>query len=137
MLTCVNQGAYKAIMLESDFWNKDYKQIAGPVEHNSAGTSIHKINGKHYCFSGSEERKIFIYTYPGLQEAGTLKMDLPPWTEISGTKVWPNIVELPDGYPFKYIALMMDRFNYPGMKGPNWTYGALYLYHGYTMREEE
>ncbi len=34
-------------------------------------------------------------------------------------------------YPFNYVALMMDRFNYPGMQGPNWTYGALYLYHGY------
>ncbi len=131
MLTCINQGGYKAIMLESDFWNKDYKQIAGPVEHNSTGTSIHKIDGVHYCFSGSKEREIFIYTYPDLKEAGTLNMDLPPWTETSGTRVWPNVVQLPDGYPFKYIALMMDRFNYPGMKGPNWTYGALYLYHGY------
>ncbi len=131
MLTCINQGGYKAIMLESDFWNKDYKQIAGPVEHNSTGTSIHKIDGVYYCFSGSKEREIFIYTYPDLKEAGTLKMDLPPWTETSGTRVWPNVVQLPDGYPFKYIALMMDRFNYPGMKGPNWTYGALYLYHGY------
>jgi hypothetical protein len=131
MLTCVNQGGYKAIMLESDHWNKDYKQIAGPVTHNSTGTSIHKINGVQYCFSGSKEREIFIYTYPDLKEAGTLNMDLPPWTETSGTRVWPNVVQLPDGYPFKYVALMMDRFNYPGMKGPNWTYGAIYLYHGY------
>lgn len=131
MLTCVNQKGYKAIMLESDHWNKDYKQIAGPVTHNSTGTSMHKINGINYCFSGSKEREIFIYTYPDLKEAGTLNMDLPPWTETSGTRVWPNVIQLPDGYPFKYVALMMDRFNYPGMKGPNWTYGALYLYHGY------
>ena len=58
-------------------------------------------------------------------------MDLPPWDNNSGTRVWPNVVQLPDGYPFKYIALMMDRYNYPGLKGPNWSYGALYLYHGY------
>lgn len=131
MLTCINQNGYKAIMMESDHWDKAYKQIAGPVTHNSTGTSIHKINGVHYCFSGSKEREIFIYSYPDLNEAGTLNMDLPPWTETSGTRVWPNVVELPDGYPFKYVALMMDRFNYPGMNGPNWTYGALYLYHGY------
>jgi hypothetical protein len=137
ILTCVNQGGYKAIMLESDHWNKDYKQIAGPVTHNSTGTSIHKINGVHYCFSGSKEREIFIYTYPDLKEAGTLNMDLPPWTETSGTRVWPNVVQLPEGYPFKYVALMMDRFNYPGMKGPNWTYGALYLYHGYLVEANE
>jgi hypothetical protein len=40
-------------------------------------------------------------------------------------------VELPDGYPAKYIALMMDRINYPGIQGPQWTYGAIYLYHGH------
>ncbi len=131
MLTCENDQGYKAIILESDFWNKGYKKIAGPVGHNSTGTSIQKIGDKLYCFSGSSERKIFIYTYPDLKEAGSLKMDLPPWDEKSGTRVWPNIVQLPDGYPFRYVALMMDRFNYPGMEGPNWTYGAIYLYHGY------
>jgi hypothetical protein len=131
MLTCVNEGGYKAIIMESDYWNKDYVKISGPVTHNSTGTSIQRIGDKLYCFSGSAEREIFIYTYPGLKEAGTLKMDLPPWDETSGTRVWPNVVQLPEGYPFRYVALMMDRFNYPGMEGPNWTYGALYLYHGY------
>lgn len=130
MLTCENQVGYKAIMLESDFWNKDYKRIAGPVEHNSTGTSIQKIGDKLYCFTGSEEREIFLYTYPDLKEIGNLNMDLPPWNETSGTRVWPNVVQLPEVYPFRFIALMMDRYNYPGLKGPNWSYGALYLYHG-------
>jgi hypothetical protein len=132
ILTCENIKGYKAIMLESDTWNKNYKRIAGPVQNNSTGMSIQRIGGVRYCFSGSDARKIFIYSYPDLKELGTLKMDLPPWDEKSGTRVWPNVVELPEGYPFRYIALMMDRFNYPGLKGPNWTYGALYLYHGYT-----
>lgn len=131
ILTCENNDGYKAILLESDAWNRDYQQIAGPVFHNSTGTSIQWISGKQYCFSGSDERKIFIYSYPDLREVGTLNMDLPPWDEESGTRVWPNVVELPAGYPFRYVALMMDRFNYPGLKGPNWTYGAVYLYHGY------
>jgi hypothetical protein len=131
MLTCVNEDGYKAILMESDHWNKDYVKISGPVTHNSTGTSIQRIGDKLYCFSGSAEREIFIYTYPGLKEAGTLKMDLPPWDEASGTRVWPNVVQMPEGYPFRYVALMMDRFNYPGMAGANWTYGALYLYHGY------
>lgn len=130
MLTCVNQDGYKAVILESDHWNRGYKKIAGPVRHNSTGTSIQKIDGKLYCFSGSSEREIFIYTYPDLKEAGTLKMDLPPWDETANTRVWPNVVQMPEGYPFRYVSLMMDRFNYPGMKGPNWTYGAIYLYHG-------
>lgn len=131
MLTCFNDNGYKAVMLESDYWNKDFKKIAGPVEHNSTGTSIQRIGDKKYCFSGSSERNIFIYTYPELKEAGTLQMDLPPWDETSGTRVWPNIIQLPEGYPVRYVALMMDRFNYPDLKGPHWSYGALYLYHGY------
>ena len=130
ILTCGNEEGFKAIVLESDHWNKGYKRIAGPVNHNSTGTSIQKIGDKRYCFSGSSERKIFIYTYPDLMEVGSLNMDLPPWDEISGTRVWPNIVQLPDGYPKRYVALMMDRFNYPGLKGNHWSYGALYLYHG-------
>lgn len=131
ILTCVNENGYKAIMMESDHWNRDYIKIAGPVTHNSTGTSIQQIGDRRYCFSGSSEREIFIYTYPDLQEVGTLRMDLPPWDRSSRTRVWPNVVQLPEGYPVRYIALMMDRYNYPGMVGPHWSYGALYLYHGY------
>ncbi|RZK77980.1 MAG: hypothetical protein EOO92_11985 [Pedobacter sp.] len=130
ILTCENNGGYKAIILESASWNKEYKKIAGPVHNNSTGTSIQKVNGKLYCFSGSAAQKLFVYSYPDLKELGSLKMDLPPWDTTSGSRVWPNVVQLPEGYPFKFIALMMDRFNYPGLKGQNWSYGALYLYHG-------
>lgn len=132
MLACENQDGYKAIILESNDWNKDYKRIAGPVAYNSTGTSIQGIGNMRYCFSGSSERKILIYTYPDLEPAGSLKINLPPWDGTSGTRVWPNIVQLPEGYPFQYVALMMDRLNYPGQKGPHWSYGALYLYHGYN-----
>jgi len=132
ILTCENIDGYKAVLLESDAWNRGYRRIAGPVDHNATGTSIQRIDGVPYCFSGSSEREIFIYSYPDLREVGTLKMDLPPWDNDSGTRVWPNVVELPAGYPFRYVALMMDRFNYPGLVGPNWTYGALYLYHGHV-----
>ncbi|QHT71676.1 hypothetical protein GXP67_35915 [Rhodocytophaga rosea] len=131
LLTCENTGGYKAILLESDTWNGIYKRIAGPVQANSTGTSLQQIGNTWYCFSGSSERKIFIYTYPDLQPAGILQIDLPPWDDKAGSRVWPNIIQLPDGYATKYIALMMDRYNYPGLKGPNWTYGALYLYYGY------
>jgi hypothetical protein len=40
------------------------------------------------------------------------------------------VIPLPEGYPSRYIALMMDRLNFPGMRGSNWTYGAMYLYQG-------
>ena len=31
----------------------------------------------------------------------------------------------------RYIALMMDRQNYPSMPAWNWTYGTTYLYHAH------
>ena len=131
MIACKNQEGYKAVLLESDYWNKGYEQIAGPVAHNSTGTSIQRIGNQLFCFSGSSDSKLYVYSYPDLKEVGILNMDLPPWNETSGSRIWPNVVQLPEGYPFKYVALMMDRLNYPGIKGPNWTYGALYLYHGF------
>ena len=30
------------------------------------------------------------------------------------------------------MALMMDRPNFPGVKGANWSYGALYLFGAHT-----
>ena len=133
MLTCVNENkkGYRVVLLESDTWNKGYRRIALADEHDATGTSIQKIGDARYCFSGSSERQVFIYTYPDLREAGQLKMDLPPWDENAGTRIWPNVVQLPAGYPFKYVALMMDRYKYPGIEGNHWSYGAVYLYHGY------
>lgn len=131
VLTCENHEGYKAVMLESDTWDSGYSRLAGPVAENSTGTSIQAIGGVRYCFSGSSARQLFIYTYPDLQPAGTLHMDLPPWEETAGTRVWPNVVALPEGYAHPYVALMMDRYNYPGLKGRHWSYGALYLYYGY------
>lgn len=134
ILTCENNQGYKAILLESDQWNSGYTKIAGPVTPNSTGTSIQQIGDSLYCFSGSADRKIYIYSYPELAPRGILQMDLPPWDSASGTRVWPNIVQLPKGYATRYVALMMDRHNYPGISGPNWTYGALYLYHANELQ---
>ncbi|MCB0689084.1 MAG: hypothetical protein KDC53_21245, partial [Saprospiraceae bacterium] len=131
ILTCENHDGYKAVILESNYWNRDYVKIAGPVAENSTGTSIQKIGNGRYCFAGSSDRKIYIYSYPDLQKVGTLNMDLPPWDDNAGTRIWPNVVMVPEGYPSRYVALMMDRYNFPGQQGPHWSYGALYLYFGY------
>jgi hypothetical protein len=53
------------------------------------------------------------------------------------TRVWPNVIPLPEGYPARYIAPMMDRLNFPGMKGGNWTYGATYLYHAHPVNGDQ
>jgi hypothetical protein len=135
MLLCENHRGYKAVMREADQWDGTYERIAGPVEVNSTGTQIQMIGQSRYALFGSSDRKVYIYTYPDLEPAGELRMHLPPWDDRSGTRVWPNVIPLPEGYPVRYIALMMDRVNFPGMKGANWTYGAMYLYHAHPVSE--
>ncbi len=131
MLLCENHKGYKAVIRESDTWDGKYELISGPIKINSTGTQIQTIGDKRYALFGSKDRTIYIYTYPDLQPYGELNIHRPPWSDKSGTRIWPNVVPLPEGYPAPYIALMMDRLNFPGMKGGNWTYGAMYLYHGY------
>ena len=136
MLLCENYKGYKAVLRESEQWNGPFKIIAGPVEVNSTGTQIQKIGQKRYVFFGSSDRKVYIYTYPNLMPAGELKIHRPPWDDKTGTRIWPSVIPLPEGYSAPYIALMMDRLNFPGMTGSNWTYGAMYLYYGYPKEGE-
>lgn len=131
MLLCEHGKIYRAGMWESDHWDHGFKRLAGPVEMDSTGTMIQKFGSQRYALFGSADRKIYIRHYPDLSPAGELRVDLPPWNEKTGTRIWPNVIPMPDGYPAPYIALMMDRVNIPGMPKQNWTYGALYLYHGH------
>lgn len=131
MLLCEKQERFQAAMWESDHWDRGFTRIAGPVEMDSTGTMIQKIGGIRYALYGSADRTIYAANYPDLKPAGELNVYLPPWNEGNGTRIWPNVIPLPEGYPAPFIALMMDRVNFPGMPRPNWTYGALYLYHGY------
>jgi len=137
MILCENHGGYKAVIRESSHWDGPYDLIAGPVEVNSTGTQIQKIGQKNYALFGSSDRKVYIYTYPDLRPAGELNIHRPPWDDESGTRIWPNVIPLPEGYPAPYIALMMDRLNFPGMLGSNWTYGAMYLYHAYPLIDDK
>lgn len=134
LLMCEHDKKYRASMWESDQWDRGYSRIAGPVEMDSTGTLIQRLGGKRYALFGSADRKIYIRNYPDLSPAGELNVELPPWNDKNGTRIWPNVIPLPEGYPAPYIALMMDRVNFPGMPKPNWTYGALYLYHGYPAK---
>lgn len=136
LLLCEHDKKYRASMWESDQWDRGYSRIAGPVEMDSTGTLIQKFGNRRYALFGSADRKIYIRNYPDLTSAGELNVEMPPWNDKNGTRIWPNVIPLPDGYPAPYIALMMDRVNFPGMPKPNWTYGALYLYHGHPLKHE-
>lgn len=135
LLLCEHVGNYRAAMWESDEWDRGYKRIAGPISVDSTGTLIQTFGDTRYALFGSADRTIYVYTYPDLKPEGELRMDLPPWDDDHGTRVWPNVVPMPEGYPAPYIALMMDRANFPGMPNSNWTYGALYLYHGTLIQD--
>ncbi len=128
MLVAEHAGKFRASIWESDAWDHGYTRLSGPVEMDSTGTLIQKIGSKRYVMFGSADRKVYIRAYPGLEPAGELNLHLPPWDDQSGTRIWPNVLPLPEGYPARYIALMMDRLNFPGMPKQNWTYGAMYLY---------
>ena len=134
LLLCEHDKKYRASLWESDQWDHGYQRLAGPVEMDSTGTMIQKFGNKRYALFGSADRKIYIRNYPDLTPAGELNVELPPWNDRNGTRIWPNVIPLPEGYPAPYIALMMDRVNFPGMPKPNWTYGALYLYHGHPIK---
>jgi hypothetical protein len=131
VLVCTRgEVGFPAALYESDRWDGPYAPLAGPVGVNGTGCLIQKIGTERYALFGSADRKFYVYTYPGLKPLGSLDMFRPPWPDNGGNaRCWPNVIPLPDGYPAPYVAVSMDRANYPGLKG--WTYGALYLYHGH------
>ena len=139
LLLCTFVKGIKAQMLESDNWDGPYVPLTEIVPEDSTGTTIQWMNGVRYCFSGSAEHALYVYSYPLLKKLGKLKLDVEPWGDTpletswgvmktTNSRVWPCFAELPDGYPYKYILLTMDRINIPGMPNPNWTYGGLYIY---------
>lgn len=129
VLCCTRTEGFKAGLYESDQWDGPYTAIAGPVEVDSTGCLIQKFGEKYYCILGSGDREFYVYSYPDLTQLGTLSMFRKPWDNKTGTRSWPNIIPLPEGYPAPYIALSMDRIDYPGLG--HHTYSALYLYHGF------
>ena len=113
---------------------RPHKVIAGPVGVNSTGCLLQKFGSKYCALFGSADRKFYVYSYPDLKQLGSLDMFRPPWNENLNSRCWPNVIPLPDEYPAPYVSLTTDRVNYPGVGG--WTYGSLYLYHGYPKNGE-
>ncbi|MBQ7190694.1 MAG: hypothetical protein IJR99_14895 [Kiritimatiellae bacterium] len=119
----------RARLWESDNWDGPYAQIAGPVEFDSTGCEIMDFGGRKYVMTANVDRKRPIYEYPSLKYVGELKLDFDPYNkECSNGRIFMAFAELPEGFPYRYILLTMDRQNFPGMPSPNWTYGAMYLY---------
>lgn len=112
---------------ESDSWNGKFTPVATPIKMNSTGTSMQKIGGKYYAFMGGLGN-LRCHSYPDLNYLGDLNLDLQPhWPKLA-KRVWASLVPLPEGFPYRFVILTMDRPNFPGIKGANWSYGALYFY---------
>lgn len=127
MLLSSFHDGIKASLWESDHWDGPFTKIAGPVPRDSTGTLIQTIGGTRYVFAGSSDQAVYVYAYPALELVGSLAMDYYPWNDsVKNGRVWPNIFPMPEGHPYPYMAMMMDRANFPNLEG--WTYGALYLY---------
>lgn len=112
---------------ESDKWDGKYTPVSAPLNQNSTGTSIQKVGERYYAFMGGHGN-LRVHSYPELTFLGELKLHLQPhWPKPAG-RIWASLVPLPEGYPYNYVLLTMDRPNFPGVRGPNWSYGALYFY---------
>ncbi|MDR3261269.1 MAG: hypothetical protein LBT78_05480 [Tannerella sp.] len=126
--TFVPTVGISSMMFESDKWDGKFKEIQPPIALNSTGTTIQEIGGRHYVFMGGANSNLRIHSYPDLKFLGELKLDLQPhWPKPAG-RIWANVVPLPEGYPYRYVLLTMDRANFPGITKPTWSYGALYYY---------
>ena len=100
---------------------------APPIGANATGTTLSRIGSKVYALMGGHGN-LRAHAYPSLAELGEISMDLQPhWPKPAG-RIWAGIVPLPEGYPHRYVLLTMDRANFPEIKPPTWSYGALYLY---------
>lgn len=136
MLLCQNADGYKAAVFESARWDGGFRRIAGPVAEDSTGTTLAMVGGVRHALFGSSDRGFHVRSFPDLKPLGRLSLDLPPWEENGNGRVWPTLVPLPEGCPAPYLLLTFDRTNFPGMTDPNWTYGALHLYHGFPPQSE-
>ena len=119
----------RACLWESDNWDGPYEKVAGPVEFDSTGCQIMDFGGTKYVMTANARRKRPVYAYPSLKYLGELKLDFEPYNEeCSNGRIFTAFAEMPEGSPYRYILLTMDRQNFPGMPKPNWTYGAMYFY---------
>jgi hypothetical protein len=118
----------EARILESDAWDGIFTETAPAILRNSTGTVIQKIGNAYYCFMGGANENLRVHSYPNLEFLGFLNLDLQPhWPKPAG-RIWAQVVPLPEGYPYRYVLLTMDRPNFTGIKGPTWSYGAMYFY---------
>ena len=64
----------RASLLESDDWKGPFSRVAGPVPENATGTTLVTIDGTRYGLAGSSKGFFRVFSYPGLERLGTLRL---------------------------------------------------------------
>ena len=126
--TFVEQGL-RPCLWEADRWDGPYRRIAGPGAFDSTGCQIMDFAGRKFVMTANVDRRMPVYDYPTLAYRGELELDVKPFgAACPNGRVFTAFAELPEGYPYRYFMMTMDRQNFPGMPSPNWTYGGIYFY---------
>jgi len=119
----------RAHIWESDSWDGPYRKVAGPVPFDSTGCQVMEFGAGKFVMTANMERRRPVYAYPSLEYVGEWKCDFEPYNaECPNGRIFTAWAETPQGCPWRYVMLTMDRQNYPGMPKRNWTYGAMYFY---------
>jgi hypothetical protein len=121
----------EACLFETDTWNGKFTNVTPAIRRNATGTVIQKIGKQYYCLMGGVGENLRIHSYPDLKFLGFLNLDLQPHWPQPAARIWAQVVPLPEGYPYRYVLLTMDRPNFRGITRPTWSYGALYFYGAY------
>ena len=119
----------RAHLWESDRWDGPYSLLAGPGRFDSTGCQIMEFGGHKYVMTANMERKRSVYAYPTLEYVGEWQCDMEPSSDdCHNGRVFTAWTKAPEGCPWRYVMLTMDRQNFPGMPDPNWTYGGIRFY---------
>ena len=90
------------------------------------------FGNRTFVMTASVDGRHPVYAYPSLEYVGEWRCDMALTNdECSNGRVFSAWAETPDGCPWRYVMLAMDRQNFPGMPTPNWTYGAIYFFVAY------
>lgn len=119
----------RAHLWESDRWDGPYTLLAGPGRFDSTGCQIIEFGGHKYVMTANMERMHPVYAYPTLEFVGEWQCDMEPSSDdCPNGRVFTAWAKAPEGCPWRYVMLTMDRQNFPGMPDPNWTYGGIRFY---------
>ena len=114
---------------ESDCWDGPYTPLAGPVAFDSTGCQMMDFGDRTFVMTASVGGGHPVYAYPSLEYVGEWHCDMALTNgDCSNGRVFTAWAEAPEGCPWRYVMLAMDRQNFPGMPTPNWTYGGIYFY---------